>query len=210
MFFVLGTVTVANGQFYHGFSLCVGQMGFDAHPFSSFCIAPRYSFGNRHLQAALSLELPIEGLVSTAKWAGEKLRPHENVRIDRYVGKFTLKSQPQAGSLGFVYAAANYYLLDIGYQNTAVFGGETSKSKLNIATYGIGLFEFWEVAWPINTLLGWESIVFTNFKSVALWVELKALIMQNMKLGMAVETLQPIPRFTNFYWGIYLEYSLRW
>lgn len=210
LLFVLGNVTLANGQFYHSFSLRVQQMGFDAHPFSSSMISPEFSIGNRHLQAALSLDVPIKGLLSTEKWAGEKLRPNENVQIDRYVGKFALKSQPQAGSLGVIYAAANFYLLDVSYQNTAVFGDETSKSRLNIATFGIGLFEFWEIDWPINTLLGLESMVFTNIKSVDLWIELKVLFMQNIKFGMVVETLQPKPRFTNFYWSIYLEYALRW
>jgi hypothetical protein len=210
LLFVLGEATRATGQIYHSFSLRAQQMGFGSQPLSHFSLTPSYTIGNSSFQAALALEIPTQEIASKEKWAGQELRPSEKVKTNRWVGKIRLKSQPETGGLGFIYAAANYYALGVNYQNTAVFEEATSKSMVNIATYGAGLFEFWEIRGSIVHLLGAEMMLLSDFKTVDLFFELKALMLHDIKLGLVMEAFQPKPQFTNFYAGVYVEYVLRW
>jgi len=207
---MLGEAPRANAQFYHGVSLRVQQMGFGSRSFSYSTLTPGYVIANNSFQIIAALEIPVQKLVSQGKWVGEELRPSETAEIKRWVGKLRLKSQPQSGKLGFIYAAANYYSLEVGYRNTAVFGETASKSNLKIATYGAGLFEFWEMQGQVVHLLGAELLLCSDFKTVDLSFELKALVLRDVKLGLVLEALQPKPRFTSLYAGVYAEYTLRW
>jgi hypothetical protein len=198
------------GQTYHSLSLRLQQMGALEQPFSNFSVSPRYSAGTSRFQAQFAVEIPAQSLASNTEWAGQKLRPMEKVGIKRWVGKFRLKSQPEAGSLGLIYAAVNYYNLEVKYQNLAVFGEAASQFRLNIGTFGLGLFEFWEIDQNWLHLLGAEMLILSDTKTVELWLEMKALLPKNIQIGLNLETLQPKPRLTDLYFGVYAEYAWRW
>ncbi len=197
-------------QVYHSLSLRAQQMGYGSQAFSYFTLTPGYTIGNRHFRIMTALEIPAQQIAAKKIWAGQELRPSEQVTARRWLGKIRLKSQSESGRLGFIYGAANFYSLDISYQNTAVFGDTASQSKLNLATYGAGLFEFWEIGGQIVHLLGVETMVLTDFETMEWELELKALIGHAIKLGLMIEAIQPKPQFTNLYAGVYIEYALTW
>jgi|GEM_PF-5058304 len=210
LFLALSQQTPVEAQIYYNFSLRAQQMGAASHPFVGFSLSPKLSLGNQRFQAEASLDIPTRALESDTKWAGEELRQNETVDSERFLGKFRLKSQPQVGSLGWIYAAANYYRLEVRYQNTPVFGEAVLDTTLNLATYGAGVFGFWEPGGSVFKLVGAEALLLTDLNTVDLWLELKTLVWQNLELGLALEAIQPKPQFTEVYFGAYLEYSLRW
>ena len=200
----------ACAQLYHTLSVRAAQIGFASNSIANFSLTPRYTIGSSNWQAEMACELPLKAMTSGEQWSGVALRNGEHVEINRYVAKIRLKSQPQEGNLGIVYATVNIYVLDIHYKYEPVFGDIAHNTTLTIASYGAGLFAFHELnASPFN-LLGAELLLLTNFDTIEAVLEVKTLVMRNWKLGIVLEALQPKPRFTDLYVGTYLEYSFRW
>jgi len=195
------------------------RMGEPANWLSHQSIGLGGSLKGRRLEYWLNAELPLKTdllgkptpFTSADYWAGERLFEGEKVTIKRYLFELRLRTRPREKSPGFQ-LGINYYWLDVTYENRLAFQDQSAQSDLDIFTIGPGVFYYRRLTQGPFSLLWLElnALAAPKDQTLMLLIHPKLHTTTGLNLGLILETLQPHPRFANFYLGTYLEYAYRW